>query len=326
VNFVSFPVFRLSGKVTREDTNIPIAGVSIRATSEFGTNTVSTDVNGGYAFAALRQGDYVITPSLAGSAFEPVTRELLLLTDTAGQNFVGFTAFSISGRVIEAGAGVGGVEVTAAGSTNPIIVAVTDNNGNYTLNGLRPDTYSLYPVRPGYNITPQPFDVKVGPSANNVNFSAAGVLTVNGTVREGTNRLAGISLVLTSTNPPSIRSVITDTNGNYIFTNLSPRVYVLTPQPSVSFVPTNAVLELLDYTTIDFDASAGKLILTRTPTNLLLRLNALPRRTYTIQAGGNPTALNWTNYLTVLTDTNGIFERLEIPVTNAPGRFYRTKR
>src|SRR5439155_10437763 len=216
-DFISFPVFKLSGKVTREGSTNPIAGVTIRATSDFGTNVVFTDANGAFNFAALREGNYVLTPSLTGNSFDPPTLEVPLFADAANQNFVGYVAFSISGRVTEAGGGVPGVEVTAAGSTNPILVAVTDNAGNYTLGGLRPDTYSLYPVRPGYDITPQPRNVKVGPSTNNVNFAAGGILTISGTVREGTNTVAGISLVLTSTNPPSSRSVVTDTNGNYRF-------------------------------------------------------------------------------------------------------------
>src|SRR5439155_16492097 len=80
-------------------------------------------------------------------------------------------------------------------------------------------------------------------------------LVVRGLVCEGTNMpvmpLPGVLLTLMSTNGSLIRTNLTDTNGMYIFTNLPPGNYTVTPSSNgYTFTPSNAVFVLTDVASV----------------------------------------------------------------------------
>jgi hypothetical protein len=110
---------------------------------------------------------------------------------------------------------------------------LSDSNGNYTVSRLRDNTYEVRPMLAGYAFAPTNGTVTVGPSTNNVNFAASGVLTISGRVLEGS---AGVSNILITART-NAGAVLTDASGNYALSNLTPRTFLLSAQPWVRFSP-----------------------------------------------------------------------------------------
>src|SRR6185503_11296729 len=101
--------------------------------------------------------------------------------------------FSISGRIIDAVSsnGIAGITNTAGKYS-----AVTDFRGNYTIANMGPGTYPVTPSFPGRGFGPGAATVTLGPTTNNVDFTAFRVFKLSGKItREGTtNGIGGVSI------------------------------------------------------------------------------------------------------------------------------------
>jgi len=123
-----------------------------------GSNTgfVLTDSGGNYSFSGLAAGIYMVTPSLAGFAFSPVSS---VVTTTSGVNASGlnFTATAgtspastLSGTV--SGAVFENVTITLSGANTGS--ALTDENGRFSFTGLASGTYTVTPSSAGHIFSP----------------------------------------------------------------------------------------------------------------------------------------------------------------------------
>ena len=327
IDFVAFRASRLFGRVVFEDTTNGIPGVAIRAESTFGTNTVTTGNDGAYLFPALRNTFYRLVATSSGTGFDPQFYELDLIADTE-RNFIGFSGFSIAGRVTDGSTGVAGLQVNV--NTPEITSVLTDANGNYLLTGLREGDYTVTPVGIGYDITPSGRQLSLGPTnASGVNFVAQGNLAISGRVLEGAVGMSDIQVRIISTNRPSLnRTNLSSASGGFTFTNLTPGLYFVQPVRSDLFTPTNVVVDPFNYPALDFFAQGGQLSLVRSNNFVRLTLRALPSRLYVIQTNAAPalSTSGWGNLATRATDTNGVLEYLYPLNPGSPRLFFRSRR
>ena len=147
-------LYSISGTVSGDPTAIG-NGVLIDLTGA-ATSDVATDENGNYIFTGLANGTYILTPSLMGYTFNPVSTVFVVSQGDGTANFVA-TAFSdstwsISGTVT--GTVQTGVLITLSGNTTTG-TTMTDANGYYSFANLaNGGTYIVTPSLTGYTFTP----------------------------------------------------------------------------------------------------------------------------------------------------------------------------
>ena len=171
--------FSITGTVTAGSTGLADVGMTL---SGAGIATAITDTSGNYAFNALANGSYAVTPAKTGYTFAPASSAQTV----NGANITGadFTAnanamptFSILGAVTSGGAGLAGATLTLSGSSSG--TTLSDGGGNYSFSGLVNGSYTVTPSKSGFAFTPVSSPQTVS-SANitGVDFTAASVLTV----------------------------------------------------------------------------------------------------------------------------------------------------
>jgi hypothetical protein len=150
----------ISGTVVSSATGVALGGVTMTLSGS-SRATATSSATGAYHFAALADGIYTVTPSLAGYTFTPA---LLPVTVSGGdvplQDFtatIARSSFSISGTI--SGAIVDGVQVwiTSGADTG----TNSDATGAWTITGLSNGTYSFSPSSPGYTFIPASITVTV---------------------------------------------------------------------------------------------------------------------------------------------------------------------
>ncbi len=232
--------YDLSGKVT-EDGTTPLEGVLLTLAPDV---TATTDANGDYLFSDLLPGSYTVTPAKAGYAFTPasqsvtVTHQSLQDVDFSGELT---RYYDLSGKVTEDGTTpLEGVLLTLA----PDVTTTTDANGDYLFSGLLPGSYTVTPAKAGYAFTPASQSVAVThQSLQDVDFSGAILrYDLSGKVTDGSAPLAGVSLTLA----PDVTTT-TDANGDYLFPDLLPGSYIVTPsKPGYTFEPAFVSVAVID--------------------------------------------------------------------------------
>ena len=255
------PLFGISGAVTGPG-GAPLAGVTITLTGP-ANRTLVTDGSGNYSVSGLADGNYVVTPSLAGFAFSPPSTSISL----SGSNITGrdFAAarITISGTVTgQVGEPLAGVAMSLAGPTNR--TALTDASGNYSMTGLANGNYTLTPSLAGFDFTPASLSLSVsGASLTGRNFTAATspLFGISGAVIDlaGAN-IAGVTMALTGA---ANRTVVTDASGNYNMTGLASGNYTVTPSlAGFTFTPPSANLAISGATVpgVNFVASQPNII------------------------------------------------------------------
>jgi len=100
----------------------------------------------------LPPGDYTVTPALDGYTFDPENRPVPLIdADVTGKNFTATGALTISGTITSDDDALEGVTVTAAEGKS----ALTDEDGNYSIEELPPGDYTVTPALDGYTFDPE---------------------------------------------------------------------------------------------------------------------------------------------------------------------------
>jgi hypothetical protein len=159
-------------------------GITVTLTGTSGGST-TTDGSGNYSFTGLANGAYVVTPSLSGYTFTPLSQNVTVNgNNMTGINFAGSSVptWSISGTITPAAVGV---TVNLTGTSNG--ATVTDSSGNYSFGGLANGNYVLTPSQSGYSFAPPALTVTVaGGNVTGQNFTRQqnvnGVLAIDANV------------------------------------------------------------------------------------------------------------------------------------------------
>ncbi|QRK07139.1 carboxypeptidase-like regulatory domain-containing protein [Archangium violaceum] len=174
--------FVLSGRVTHG--TLPLAGV--RISDGTGTRVTYTDSDGRYALTHVPAGNHTLSASRYGYA---LTRGFTVPVAVSGaQEGLDFTAraipgYTLQGRVTHAGSGLAGVRVS-----NGTRSAVTNSNGDYTLEGVPDGFHSLTATLQGWQFTPSGFTLPIevqGATVTGKNFTSSGWY-VSGTISGAT--------------------------------------------------------------------------------------------------------------------------------------------
>lgn len=229
--------FQFTGTITGPAACIPTTLTLDGARYQQITTSTTT-----YSITGLVNGSYVITPSAPNCTFTwngaPSSGNLAAggsQTLIAGGNLViNFTStstaagtFSISGTV--SGAISNGVSIALGGASSA--TTTTNSSGAYTFSSLAAGSYTLTPSLTGYSFSPTSLSPTI--STANItgqNFTSTALppptFTISGTVIGVVT--SGVSVTLGGIASPI--TVVTDSNGNYSFANLSNATYLVTPQ------------------------------------------------------------------------------------------------
>ena len=316
VNFASFTLFSISGRIL-DGTN-KLGGVSVTISNTASTYTTLTTTNGSYGVSNLLAGTYILTPSLGCYNFSNLPSPITVgpsknMPDIAAS----LSLYTISGRVTEGGGGFSGVAVQIGGTT-----IGTDVNGYYALPGLCPGTYPVIPSFPGYQFAPGTNTVTISSAnSNGVNFAAAAVFSISGRVLEGANGLGGVNVRMDTA--LGTNSVLTAIDGTYAFAGVPPGAISINPslngykfQPSLLDLMVGADTNLPAFTTFP--------LLTISRTNAAVQLAAAqtPGRTYQLEASTN--LINWIPIFTASNvSTNTAWFYFTDPYATNSVRFYR---
>ncbi|MCX5885758.1 MAG: carboxypeptidase regulatory-like domain-containing protein, partial [Proteobacteria bacterium] len=171
-----------------------------------------------------------------------------------------YDGFKIAGQVLFNGSGLSGVIMTLTSDFLPEpAVALTDAQGKYDFPGLEsPISYTVTPFKPGYYFIPGSTQVTIqDASETNVNFTAVRGFTVSGQVKLDSSGLAGVTVVLSGTTSVSTQ---TDSQGNYIFSDVVPGSYTVTPgKQGYGFSPASQTVTITEgnMAGVNFTAVAG---------------------------------------------------------------------
>lgn len=157
-NFTSNPLYNITGRVTDQN-GAAMAGVFVSVNGPMSRST-TTDNNGNYLLNSLPAGgNYIMSISTGGYAFDPPGRTFNNLSGHQTANFTGIPAFNVTGYLTLAnGQGINGVTMTVSGSYptgTPYTAMTTAYNGFYNISFLAAGgTYTITPLKDGYSFKP----------------------------------------------------------------------------------------------------------------------------------------------------------------------------
>jgi hypothetical protein len=157
-NFTAAPLYNITGRVTNQS-GAGMAGVFVSVNGPMSRST-TTDSNGNYLLNSLPDGgNYTMSLSAGGYAFDPPGRTFNNLSGHQTANFTGLPAFNVAGYLTLAnGQGISGVTMTVSGSYpsgTPYTAMTTAYNGFYNLSFLAAGgTYTITPSKDGYSFNP----------------------------------------------------------------------------------------------------------------------------------------------------------------------------
>lgn len=235
--------FLVTGRIVNTG-GYPVQGLEISCTGQSGRKTDTTGSNGYYQFTEMSSGTYQLLPiTLPDTTFVPEFQTVTVQDhDVAVDDFVVTESYAgsrrIIGRVVNAsGDGLADITVVLIPSYEQ---AVTDKEGGYVFDGLDDGIYLVSAVKEGWQFAPQLLTITIEGAevvAQNIVGSqgAAGTYAVYGTVVASNGEvLADVEVGLS----PGGKSSVTDKEGNYYFSSVSPGEYTVTPvMNSVAFAP-----------------------------------------------------------------------------------------
>ena len=244
-------IYSISGKVTDSSGN-PVSGVTI---SEALGHQAVTDSDGNYTLSEMAPGTYTLTPFAEGYTFasEPI-EAVIESTNITDINFTGtFIGYSISGKIVDSfDRPTVGVTVSDGAGHE----ATTGSDGSYTFNGLDAGTYTLTPSKAYYTFTPASTGVVIIRNhKTGIDFTGStSRYSISGKVTDS----AGSPMAEVTISDGWGFETTTDADGNYIFTGLASKTYILTPSMvGYSFTPasTSVIYENTDITGVNFSGS-----------------------------------------------------------------------
>lgn len=207
------PTYSISGKVSGDI----VSGVTITLSGN-GSSFTTTDSNGNYSFSGANNGNYTITPSMTGYAFNPTSINATVNNaNLTGQNFTSVSTavptYTISGKV--SGAVVSGVTITLTGTGSSS--TTTDSGGNYSFDNAENGSYMLTASLSGCAFSPGSISVTVaGADVTEQNFTSVFDYTGSyyGTMRVGIFS-GDIRLIITSYSETTLTGSVEDYDFGY---------------------------------------------------------------------------------------------------------------
>jgi hypothetical protein len=219
--------FAISGRIVNQ-VGEPLANVRVFRSGR--EASVATNANGEYRFEHLVANTYSLVPRGEGFVFDPGLRRVTVSTGNAtGINFVGVRAFAISGRIVNSeGQGVANVRVRRSGSD---LAVLTNVNGEYRIPVYGAGTYTITPSLEGAVFDPR-FRTVTVTTANigAVNFVVARPATPMSISGRIVNRAGEPLASVRVFRSGSEAFVVTNSNGEYRFNNVSAGSYSITPR------------------------------------------------------------------------------------------------
>jgi hypothetical protein len=201
------------------------SGVTLTLAGPASATTV-TVAGGQYAFPALLNGSYTVTPSRAGYTFSPASRAVTVSgADQTGHDFTASAlTYTISGTV--SGAASAGVTVVLSGPVTRR--TTTAGGGTFSFTGVAPGSYTLRTTLSGFSFTPPTRSVTVSaadrPDQDFVAAAIANPHAISGAVSGAVT--AGVTLTLSGDADATTTS---DAGGAYSFAGLADGSYEVTP-------------------------------------------------------------------------------------------------
>ncbi|HEY4426563.1 MAG TPA: Calx-beta domain-containing protein [Pyrinomonadaceae bacterium] len=139
--------FIISGQVL-DAGSAPVSGAEVVLNDGASVSAVITDTDGVYEFSHLREGgSFTVSAAKPHFTIAPASQSFNNLNSNQIVNFTATATnapfFTISGQVVENGAGMAGVTVTLSGSQSG--VRITDDDGNYSFEVHGGGNYTITP-------------------------------------------------------------------------------------------------------------------------------------------------------------------------------------
>jgi protocatechuate 3,4-dioxygenase beta subunit len=219
----------IQGTVSALNTGNPIPGTTvnfIQGATLMGS--ALTDVNGQYSIPTLAAGQYVVQAVATGYGTQNLGTTVSVGTPATVSFILSPYAGRVTGTVKDmSGNPIGGALVGAFQYSQIVTPTFTASDGTYTLTDIAPGSYSIRVRVEGYQTTFVGAIVEAGETIV-VDFSLSSVIgNVMGYVQNSSLvRITGASIqVLQGTQP--VKTVLTDTSGNYFVPNLAPGSYFI---------------------------------------------------------------------------------------------------
>ena len=240
IDFEAMNSLTISGHIFRQGVGVSDVFVATD------TQVVTTDATGYCVFTNLAPGFYTVTAYLARHIFEPESAEVDLTIGNVTTNFVAIPIYNVSGRVLQGTNGFPNVTLTTSN-----ITATTDANGYYTLVDVPAGANLITPSASGYWFAPAFTNLVVNANTYEINFVAGPLYTITGRITESGTGAGFVSV------KAGDQETLTDKNGYYTLTNLSPGSYTVSPQSQgYDFTPASATVTLgPSATNVDFTAT-----------------------------------------------------------------------
>lgn len=237
----------ISGTVSNADNPsqpIPNANIVVRAsTNGVVVATVTADANGSFFIPGLSAGSYTITASVSGNG-QTFGTETIGVTVIAGETVLASilllpTSFPISGEVLDAGnnnplINVPNVQVSLYNAQNVLIRTILADfgTGGYRFENLQPGTYFIAANAPDYYPNIISAFILNAPVTADIPLSQVQVID-SGTIfinvhTPTTTPVAGAAISLKTSNNLVIATGVTDSNGNFEFTDIPLGSYIVT--------------------------------------------------------------------------------------------------
>jgi large repetitive protein len=222
----------------RDTNNDPIAGGSVTVQISTGAGiivaTTVTAPDGSYTVPNLAPGNYTVVA--AASNFQAAAQGVTIVSNTT--SIVNFNLAadpgSISGIVTNAQTGTpiigANVQVRIVDSSGAVIATVLSNeNGQYVVNGLAPGIYTVVVSAPNYQTNAATVQVSSNQTIDGSIALQPDPGQITGTVLDsaGSNPIPGASVSIVNSSGNLITTVLTDSNGVFMVVGLAPDNYTV---------------------------------------------------------------------------------------------------
>lgn len=224
----------IAGTITDSQTDIPLSNAAIKTIPP--TGSVTTNVAGTFTIYNVQPGEYIVQANKVGYDSSQITvmvnKGKTVFADISievSDTTVIPSAGTISGYIVDSktGVNISGVQIIV---DPPVSSVITNAQGFYSIESVNPGQYTVKASKAGYNETSTQVTVEAGKTttADLVMFFSTGL--ISGTVTDNTDGqpVQGVNLKTS----PGTSSIITGSDGKFIFDSIEPGSISLTAEKS----------------------------------------------------------------------------------------------